>query len=209
MTLIQALQDSRALIILRGEFGDQLEGIVQILLEEGFPVIEVAMNSPHAQEQIARLATAFKGHAIIGAGTVLSIEEAQCALEAGARFLVSPHVEETLLTFCREAGIPAIPGAFTPTEIWRAWQGGAAMVKIFPAMPSGPEYIHHLRGPFPTLLLLPTGGITIENATAFLRAGAIAVGIGSALVNPNLITREGLNKFRARCRTLFRSLHEL
>jgi 2-dehydro-3-deoxyphosphogluconate aldolase / (4S)-4-hydroxy-2-oxoglutarate aldolase len=208
MTLIRALQDSRALIILRESLGIRSRTLCRFYWKR-ISCYRGSYELPPCSGTDRRLATAFKGHAIIGAGTVLSIEEAQRALEAGASFLVSPHVEETLLTFCREAGIPAIPGAFTPTEIWRAWQGGAAMVKIFPAMPSGPEYIRHLRGPFPTLPLLPTGGITIENATAFLRAGAIAVGIGSALVNPNLITREGLNKFRARCRTLFSSLHEL
>ncbi|HXF69026.1 MAG TPA: bifunctional 4-hydroxy-2-oxoglutarate aldolase/2-dehydro-3-deoxy-phosphogluconate aldolase [Thermoflexus sp.] len=209
MEPIQAIRESRALIIMRGEFGDQLEDIARILVEEGFLAIEVAMNSPRALEQIARLALAFKDRAVIGAGTVLLVEEAQRALEAGACFLVSPHTDEALLAFGRKVGIPVIPGAFTPSEIWRAHQNGAAMVKIFPAMPSGPEYLRNLRGPFPEIPFLPTGGITVENAAAFLRAGAIAVGIGSALVNSQVIASEGLSRFRETCRRFSRALREL
>lgn len=209
MEPIQAIRESRALIIIRGDFGDRLESITRILLEEGFLAIEVAMNSPHALEQITRISQAFKGRAAIGAGTVLSIEEARCALEAGAGFIVSPHTDESLLAFCRESGIPAIPGAFTPSEIWRAWHGGAAMVKIFPAMPAGPEYLRNLRGPFPDIPFLPTGGVTMENAAAFLRAGAIAVGIGSALVGPYVMASEGLAQLREACRRLSHALREL
>lgn len=209
MEPIQAIRESRALIIIRGDFGDRLEDITRVLVEEGFLAIEVAMNSPHALEQTARIAQAFKDRAAIGAGTVLSITEARRALEAGASFIVSPHTDESLLAFCRENGIPAIPGAFTPSEIWRAWQGGAAMVKIFPAMPGGPEYLRNLRGPFPDIPFLPTGGVTIENAAAFLRAGAVAVGIGSALVGSYVMASEGLVQLREACRQLSRSLCEL
>ncbi len=209
MEPIQAIRESRALIIIRGDFGDRLENITRILVEEGFMAIEVAMNSPHASEQITRIAQVFKGRAAIGAGTVLSVEDARRALEAGACFIVSPHIDESLLAFCRENRIPAIPGAFTPSEIWRAWQRGGAMVKIFPAMPAGPEYLRNLRGPFPDIPFLPTGGITIENAVAFLRAGAIAVGIGSALVGPYVMAPEGLTQLREACRRLSRSLREL
>ncbi|MCS7350772.1 bifunctional 4-hydroxy-2-oxoglutarate aldolase/2-dehydro-3-deoxy-phosphogluconate aldolase [Thermoflexus sp.] len=209
MEPIQAIRESRALIILRGDFGDRLKDITQILVEEGFLAIEVAMNSPHALEQIAQITQALKGRATIGAGTVLSIEEARRALEAGACFIVSPHTDESLLAFCREGGIPAIPGAFTPSEIWRAWQGGAAMVKIFPAMPGGPEYLRNLRGPFPDIPFLPTGGVTVENAAAFLSAGAVAVGVGSALVGSYVMAPEGLSQLREACRRLYRSLRAL
>lgn len=209
MEPMEAIRESRALIILRGDWGDRLGDVVRILMEEGFTAIEVAMNSPRALEQIAQLAEAFKGRAAIGAGTILSTAEAQRALEAGACFLVSPHADDALMAFCREAGVPWIAGAFTPTEIWRAHQAGAAMVKIFPAMPSGPEYVRNLRGPFPQIPFLPTGGITVENAADFLRAGAVAVGIGSALVSPAPMTVEGLDRLRESCRRLFRSLHAL
>jgi len=208
MEPVQAIRESRALIILRGDFGDQLEEIARILVDEGFPAIEVAMNSPRAPEQISRLVQALKGRAVIGAGTVLSPDEARRALEAGAGFVVSPHTDESLLRFCQENRIPAIPGAFTPTEIRRAWEGGAAMVKIFPAMPGGPEYLRNLRGPFPDIPFLPTGGVTVENAAAFLRAGAVAVGIGSALVGPHVMAPGGLARLRDACRHLFRSLRE-
>ncbi|WP_322801019.1 bifunctional 4-hydroxy-2-oxoglutarate aldolase/2-dehydro-3-deoxy-phosphogluconate aldolase [Thermoflexus sp.] len=209
MEPIQAIRESRALIIIRGDFGDRLEDITRILVEEGFLAIEVAMNSPHASEQIARITRAFKDRAAIGAGTVLSIDEARRALKAGASFIVSPHTDESLLAFCRESGIPVIPGAFTPSEIWRAWQRGAAMVKIFPAMPGGPEYLRNLRGPFPDIPFLPTGGVTIENAAVFLRAGAIAVGVGSALVGSYVMASGGLVQLREACRRLSRSLREL
>ncbi len=209
MDPVRMIQESRALIILRGDYGDRLEEIVRILVEEGFKAIEVAMNAPCAAEQIVRLRAAFADRAAIGAGTILSLEDARRALEMGACFLVSPHVDETLLAFCREASIPMIPGALTPTEIWRAWRSGAALVKIFPAMPGGPELVRNLRGPFSNVPFLPTGGITPENAAAFLQAGATAVGIGGALVGSRVMEPDGLSWLRETSRLLYRRLHDV
>ena len=118
----------------------------------------------------------------IGAGTVLTIAAAERAIDAGASFLVSPYVEPELIEWAAERGVPFIPGAFTPTEILGAWRGGAPAVKLFPASVAGAAFVREFRGPFPHIPLLPTGGVTIDTAPDFIRAGAIAVGLGSWLI---------------------------
>ena len=118
---------------------------------------------------------------LIGAGTVLTVAGARAAIGAGARFLVMPHTDPALIEFAAAQGIPAIPGAFTPTEVLAAWRAGACAVKIFPASAVGPSFVRELRGPLPDVPLVPTGGVTIESAPGFIAAGAVAVGIGSWL----------------------------
>ena len=118
----------------------------------------------------------------IGAGTVLSIEDAGLAVDAGATFLVMPTTDTELVAWAAARGIPAFPGAATPTEILAAWRAGAAAVKLFPASALGPSFVRECLGPFPDIPLVPTGGVTAETAGAFITAGAIAVGLGSWLV---------------------------
>ncbi len=150
----------------------------------GVRAFELTLNDPEADalaaiEIVARHA---EGSALaIGAGTVLTTEAAQRAISAGATFLVMPHTDAALVAWAAERGIPAFPGAFTPTEILAAWRAGAAAVKLFPASVAGPAFVREFRGPFPEIPLVPTGGITLETAPAFIRAGALAVGLGSWL----------------------------
>ena len=117
----------------------------------------------------------------IGAGTVLSVEAARRAVDAGASFLVAPHLDAEVVAWAATRGMPMLPGAATPTEVLAAWRAGAAAVKVFPASVLGPAFLRELRGPFPDIPLQPTGGISVETAGAFIEAGAIAVGIGSWL----------------------------
>ena len=121
----------------------------------------------------------------------MTIEAAERAVNAGATFVVSPHTDAALVEWATERGIPCFPGAFTPTEILAAWRAGAAAVKLFPASVAGPAFVREFRGPFPHIPLLPTGGVTAESAPDFIRAGAVAVGLGSWLIgdgDPNGIT---------------------
>jgi 2-dehydro-3-deoxyphosphogluconate aldolase/(4S)-4-hydroxy-2-oxoglutarate aldolase len=155
------------------------------LLRGGVRAFELTLNAPEAValEALRTAARHADGSALqIGAGTVLTTESAARALDAGATFLVSPHVDPELIEWAADRGIPFIPGAFTPTEILAAWRAGASAVKLFPASVARPAFVREFRGPFPHIPLLPTGGVTAETAPDFIRAGAIAVGLGSWLI---------------------------
>jgi 2-dehydro-3-deoxyphosphogluconate aldolase/(4S)-4-hydroxy-2-oxoglutarate aldolase len=145
----------------------------------------LTLNEPEADalaalESVARR-TSSSGLAI-GAGTVLSIDAAARAIDAGATFLVMPHLDAALVAWAFERGIPALPGCATPTEALTGWRSGAAAIKLFPASVAGPAFVRELRGPFPDIPVLPTGGVTLDNAPTFIAAGAIAVGLGGWLI---------------------------
>ena len=129
------------------------------------------------------------GQILLGAGTVLDAETARLAILAGARFIVSPTFSARVVELCHRYDVVAMPGAYTPTELVTAWEAGADLVKVFPAGGLGPGYLADLRGPLPQLRLVPTGGVTAENAGAFLAAGAVAVGVGGALVEREAVAR--------------------
>ncbi|MCU0596648.1 MAG: 2-dehydro-3-deoxyphosphogluconate aldolase, partial [Desulfobacterota bacterium] len=132
----------------------------------------------------------FGNEVVIGAGTVLDAETAKEAVLAGARFLVSPSLNLDLIHFAREAGVVVIPGAMTPTEIVTAWNAQADLVKVFPAGPvGGPEYIRAIKAPLPQIPLVPTGGVNLQNAAAFIRAGAAALGVGGELVDKKAVAQ--------------------
>jgi 2-dehydro-3-deoxyphosphogluconate aldolase/(4S)-4-hydroxy-2-oxoglutarate aldolase len=138
---------------------------------------------PGAIELIAQLARGLPDELLVGAGTVIDADTARRAIDAGARFVVGPVFRRDVIDACHERGVPAMPGCFTPTEILDAWEAGADIVKVFPSTSLGPAFIKDVRAPLPQLKLMPTGGVSIENAADWLRAGAVAVGVGSALVD--------------------------
>jgi 2-dehydro-3-deoxyphosphogluconate aldolase/(4S)-4-hydroxy-2-oxoglutarate aldolase len=175
---IEAIRSRRVVAVLR-RVADPAS-VVHALHEEGLGVFEITLDSQDALETIAALRD--DADLVVLAGTVRTADEVRAALEAGAQACVSPTLAREVVEACREAGVPAIPGAMTPTEIETAWRLGAEMVKVFPAARLGPEFISDLRGPLEGIPLLATGGVDATNARDFLRAGAAAVGIGSALV---------------------------
>jgi 2-dehydro-3-deoxyphosphogluconate aldolase/(4S)-4-hydroxy-2-oxoglutarate aldolase len=161
---------------------DALVPLAEALLAGGIGVLEVTMDAPEAARALGRLMGRYPAHEfLVGAGTVLDWSAAQAALDAGAGFLVTPHADPDLVARISEAGVPVIPGAFTPTEALRVWRAGAAAVKVFPASVLGPAFVREMRGPLPQIPLIPTGGVTAETAADFLAAGAVAVGVGSWL----------------------------
>ncbi len=177
-----AIVEGRVIAIARRLDPTTLPAIAEALAANGIRAFEVTLNSPGAVDSIRLLASGSSSERLlVGAGTVLSIDEAEAALEAGARFLVTPHLDVALVRWAAERGVPILPGAFTPTEILTAWRAGAAAVKLFPASVAGPAFIRDFRGPFPEIPIVPTGGVTVENAAEFLRVGAVAVGLGSWL----------------------------
>ncbi|MBX6351623.1 MAG: bifunctional 4-hydroxy-2-oxoglutarate aldolase/2-dehydro-3-deoxy-phosphogluconate aldolase [Clostridia bacterium] len=150
----------------------------------GIRALEVTLESPGALADIAWLRERLGAECAVGAGTVRSLADLAKAREAGAEFVVSPHFDATLVRAAREAGLDALPGAFTPTEALAAWQAGASLVKLFPAGALGPGYLRALREPLPDVPFVPTGGVGPGNAEAFLRAGAVAVAVGGGLFGP-------------------------
>jgi 2-dehydro-3-deoxyphosphogluconate aldolase/(4S)-4-hydroxy-2-oxoglutarate aldolase len=167
--------------ILRGFRAEAVERLVEAALRGGLKNIEITMNTEGAGEIIRLVRRLAGGAANVGAGTVLGLQDLRAALEAGAEFIVTPTVVDGVIQACRGDGVPVFPGAFTPTEIHRAWELGADLVKVFPADQLGPAYIRNVKAPLPHVKLLPTGGVTVETLGAFKKAGADGFGVGSPL----------------------------
>ena len=163
--------------------------IVPVYLQAGFFTLEVTLNTPDAAKMIKTLLQEFP-EMNIGAGTVCNATELNDALNAGSKFIVTPILNEAVIGQAVEGNIPIFPGAFTPTEIYRAWELGASAVKVFPATQAGVQYIKDLRGPLNDIKLLPTGGVSLANIKSFFDAGATGVGMGSSLFLSDLV-REG------------------
>ena len=179
LNAVDRIREERLVVLLR-KVADTI-GLVDALASTGIRVVEVTLDSPDADASIARLRE--RGDVTVLAGTVLTPEDVERAVAAGAEACVSPTFAPEVVARCLELGVPAIPGALTPTEIDAAWRAGAAMVKLFPAVVVGPRYLRDLAGPLGPVPLLATGGVDAENAGAFLAAGAAAVAAGSAVTS--------------------------
>lgn len=187
---LQYLIDCGVIAVVRLDSGDQLVRSAQALREGGVKVIEFTMTTPNALEMIREASKTMPSDVLLGAGTVLDPETARAAILAGAQFTVSPSLNPKVIEMCHRYSKVCVPGALTPTEILTAWECGADIVKVFPATLGGPQYFRDLAGPFPQIRLLPTGGVSLENAGAFIKAGAVAVAAGSNLVDRKAV-REG------------------
>jgi 2-dehydro-3-deoxyphosphogluconate aldolase / (4S)-4-hydroxy-2-oxoglutarate aldolase len=178
----EAILGGRVVAIARGLDPSRMVEIAGALIDGGVGAFEVTLNSRSANDAIAAVRAAVPaGRLLVGAGTVLDRALAEAAVGAGAQFLVMPHTDLGLVEWAAGRGLPVFPGAFTPSEILAAWRAGATAVKLFPASAVGPSFVRELRGPLPEIPLIPTGGVTAENAPDFIRAGAVAVGLGSWL----------------------------
>lgn len=157
---------------------------VDALLAGGVTIFEITMTVPDAVRLIGSLCDRYAGRAIVGAGTVLTAEDARACIDAGARFIVSPGLDLATVEYCRSRGVPVMPGALTPTEVIQAWKAGADMVKIFPCSAvGGAKYLKALKAPLPQIKLLPTGGVSLATAHEYIAAGASALGLGAELVD--------------------------
>lgn len=194
--------------IVRGDFGDQLIPIAEVLVEAGLPAIEVTMNSPDALAAIEELIQTIGDRLLVGAGTVIDPADVDRIAAVGGNFIVAPNVNEAVIKAAKKADILAIPGAFTATEIVKAWHLGAGLVKLFPASAGGAGYLKALRGPLGHIPLMPTGGISGDNAAAYMAAGAAALGIGGDLVNPDVLASGGLDRLRERAEHLMAAISE-
>jgi 2-dehydro-3-deoxyphosphogluconate aldolase/(4S)-4-hydroxy-2-oxoglutarate aldolase len=164
-----------------------LRAVVDALIEGGVRALEVTMTVPRAIELIEEIAPTLPSDFLFGAGTLLDAETVRRAVGAGAQFIVSPVFRREVVNAAHEEGVPVMPGCFSPTEILDAWDMGADVIKVFPATSLGPGYLKDIRGPLPHVKLMPTGGVSIDNVGDWLRAGAVAVGVGSAVVDTKAI----------------------
>jgi 2-dehydro-3-deoxyphosphogluconate aldolase / (4S)-4-hydroxy-2-oxoglutarate aldolase len=183
-TTAQIIERVGLIPVLRARNAGQAHAVVQAMLAGGVTVVEVTMTVPGAIDLLKELKLEYGSRLLLGSGTVTTSAEAQATIDAGAEFVVSPSLHLEVIAATKAAGKLSIPGALTPTEVITAWRAGADYVKIFPCSAmGGSSYLKALLAPFPFLKLIPTGGVTLETAEGFLRAGARALGVGSDLVN--------------------------
>ena len=185
--IVARIERERIVAVIRLDDPQKLRAVVDALAAGGVRVFEVTMTVPRAIELIGQLVSGLGDDVLIGAGTVVDAPTARAAIDAGARFVVGPVFRRDVIDACHDRGVPAMPGCLTPTEILDAWDAGADIVKVFPSTSLGPTFIKDVRAPLPQLKLMPTGGVTIDNAADWLRAGAVAVGVGSALVDAGVV----------------------
>jgi 2-dehydro-3-deoxyphosphogluconate aldolase/(4S)-4-hydroxy-2-oxoglutarate aldolase len=207
--VLQRLLAAKAIAVIRMTDAAKLAKAAAALREGGITALEVTMTVPGAVEIIRIMARDKEPGMLIGAGTVLDAGTASDVIAAGADFVVSPVMDMDMVRACREAEVLVVPGAFTPTEIVAAWRTGADLVKVFPVTSLGPQFFRDLRGPLPHIRLMPTGGVTLENAREFIAAGACCVGIGSALLDRKTIDADDWEALESRARRLVESLSGL
>ena len=176
--------------VIRMKDTDRLLKVIEAVRQGSVKSIEITMTVPGAVEIIQRLVPSVPSDVLIGAGTVTDKDTAGKVIDAGARFVVGPILNQDIIRLCHERDTVVVPGCFSPTEIYAAWAAGADIVKVFPATSLGPKYFKDLRGPFPDIRLMPTGGVTIDNVGEWIAAGAVAVGIGSDLLDKKAIDEE-------------------
>ena len=189
--VLKRIRATGVIPVVRAESAEQAMRAVEAIKAGGVDVLEVTMTVPGAIGVIEQLAKEYGGKALIGAGTVLDPEIARACIQAGAQFIVSPALNEETIAFCRDNDVAVFPGALTPTEVVRAWNAGADAVKIFPAgAVGGASYLKALKAPLPQIELVPTGGVNLKTAADFIKAGAMALGVGADLVDMKAL-REG------------------
>lgn len=181
---IEKIKSVRIIPVIRAGSPEQALRIAQAVYQGGISIIEITMTVPDAVTAIDRVHQEFGDTITLGAGTVLIQKQAVAAIQAGAEFIVSPNLVNGLTAYLHQQDRVAIPGTLTPTEIIRAWQEGADFIKVFPCGNlGGPKYIKALRGPFPDIPFMPTGGVNLNTIADYFRAGAVAVGVGTDLVD--------------------------
>lgn len=188
--LAESLLASGIVAVVRGAEADKVVKISKALQQGGVTAIELTMDTPGAIDMIKQVVAEVGSQAVIGAGTVLDAETARAAILAGAEFIFCPSLHEDVIRTANRYGKVVIPGVMTPTEIISAYELGADILKVFPAGVLGPRYFREVRGPFKHIPLMPSGGVTLENAAEFIKAGCVALGVGGSLLDKEAIREE-------------------
>ncbi|HMF14616.1 MAG TPA: bifunctional 4-hydroxy-2-oxoglutarate aldolase/2-dehydro-3-deoxy-phosphogluconate aldolase [Gemmataceae bacterium] len=193
---LRRVLDCGIVAVVRSPDSQQLVEVARALADGGVTVVEITMTVPGALDVVRQVRTALGDRLLLGAGTILDPETARAALLAGAEYVVAPTVNLEVIRLCQRYDKLVMPGAFTPTEILAAWEAGADIVKVFPAEVVGPAFFKALRGPLPHARLMPTGGVDLTTAAAFLKAGACCLGVGGQLVEPRAVADRNFDRIR-------------
>ena len=204
----QWIEQTGLIAIVRLDSSAELIDAARAIAAGGVSIIEFTLTTPGALQTIEESSRELGGQVLIGAGTVLDAETARAAILAGAEFVVAPTLNPEVIQMCRRYGKVVIPGAYTPTEILHAWELGADFVKVFPAEVGGPAYIKAVRAPLPQVKMIPVGGVSLETAGAFIRAGAVALGVGSNLVNKKAVAERRFDQLTATAKALSQAVQE-
>jgi 2-dehydro-3-deoxyphosphogluconate aldolase / (4S)-4-hydroxy-2-oxoglutarate aldolase len=205
-TVIDAILGTRIVAIVRLERYDRAVEIARALLAGGISVVEFTLTGAGAYDAIAATRAALGDAAQIGVGTVLNVDAATASIDAGAQFVVTPTTSPAVIRACVARGTPILSGALTPTEALTAHEAGAAMVKLFPARFGGPQYLRDILAPLPFLQIVPTGGVSAENARAYIDAGAVAVGIGGSLITAQAVAQADWGRITAGARSVVEAI---
>lgn len=204
--VLDIILSSKVIAVVRMSDTNKLIKVTEAIKQGGIKAIEITMTTPSALEIIASMAKKKSADVLIGAGTVLGPETAVQVIHAGADFVVSPVTNFEMIRVCRRYDTLVAPGAFSPTEILAAWEKGADVVKVFPATSVGPKYFKDIKGPLPQVRLMPTGGVSVENAREFIANGACCVAIGTALLDKKAIEAENWDILTQKAKALVESL---
>jgi len=206
--ITKAVEAMGVVAVIRLKDAGKLRGVIDALAKGGVRALELTMTIPGAVDLIREITPTLPNGFLVGAGTVTDADTARAVIDAGAQFVVGPVLRPDVIRACHERDIAAIPGCFSPTEILTAHEAGADIVKIFPATMLGPQFIRDVRAPLPQLKLMPTGGVTLDNAGDWVRAGAVAVGVGSALVDVKAIDAGRFDVVTANARRVVASVSD-
>ncbi|REK74672.1 bifunctional 4-hydroxy-2-oxoglutarate aldolase/2-dehydro-3-deoxy-phosphogluconate aldolase [Paenibacillus paeoniae] len=207
--MLNELLKHKIVAILRGIENDKADDTARALLEGGIRMMEITMNTDGAAAMINRWRERFDGEAYVGAGTVIDLDTAKLAVQAGAQFLISPNLDEEVIAFGLERGISVWPGVMTPTEIVKAMKAGAEAVKLFPMGTLGINYLKEIRGPLKEVPILATGGVDLDNIAEYFRSGANGVGLGSKLVHMEWVKDGQFLKVAERARAFTHAVSQL
>ena len=191
---MEKIENSGIVAIIRTDTNQDLLQVVDAIHSGGIDVIEITMTTPGALDTVGSMTKRYGSNLLVGAGSVLDTETARLAILSGADFIVSPITKPDVIELCNRYGKVVMPGAFTPTEILRAWELGADYVKVFPADIAGASYIKAVKAPLPQVSIIPTGGIGLNNAAEFITSGSAALGVGSTLVSKQTIAQKQFKK---------------
>jgi 2-dehydro-3-deoxyphosphogluconate aldolase/(4S)-4-hydroxy-2-oxoglutarate aldolase len=194
------IQSTGIVAVIRAPSGELLADVAEALVAGGVEVMEITFTVPQAHRVLEQVAKQLGSKILLGAGTVLDPETARIAMLSGAEFIVSPTTNLEVIRICRRYDKLVLPGAFTPTEVLTAWEAGADIVKVFPSDFTGAPYLKVLKAPLPQVRLMPTGGVTLQTAPAFLEAGAYALGVGGSLVEAKALASGDMKRVETQAR---------
>ena len=204
--ILKEVLERKVVAVLRVKEAEKLQSVIEAIYAGGISAAEITMTVPNAIKLIERMSENLSGNILIGVGSVLNHKTAEEAIKAGAKYVVSPILKKEIIEIAHKHNVPAMPGCFTPTEIQSAFEYGADIIKVFPADLVGMDFFKAILAPMPHLKLMPTGGVTLTNAGEWLKAGACAVGIGSALLDKKSIWDNNYSKLTDNAKTIMKSI---